>query len=796
MKKKYLVFLLVIVFVLLTSALLVNKPIAYGQNDDNLVKINPTNKASYKKGELIVKFKKNIFGKNFSKLGTASISPKKVKDDSIKKINSRIGVEKIVKLYKKNGRNASNLGTTSVIKPKGVKSVKLKNLYRLVFSKKTDVAEAANQYIVNSNVVYAEPNYKTEIMLTPNDPYYSSYGSWGQSYLDMYGLYNISAGNAWNQTTGNSNVTVAVIDTGLDYTHPDIVNNVWTNIDEIPNNGIDDDGNGYIDDYYGYDFVNRDSNPIDDHGHGTHCSGTIAGVTNNGVGVAGVSWSSKIMALKFLGSTGSGYYSDAILAIQYAVDNGAQILSNSWGGYGTSQGLQDAINYAYSNGAVFVAAAGNSNWDTSYYQPAGMDNVFTVSAVDQDDIKASFSNYGNEVDVAAPGVNILSLRASGTTMGSVVGTNYTRASGTSMATPHVAGVAALVLAAHPTMSNQEIENNIKNYADDKGATSFDVYYGYGRINAEQAVLAAPVALSTNYSTIEALPTTVSTSSSTDITVTVKNVFNVAVAGKKVTLSTDFGTLNKELGYTDSLGQLSVSLTSSIAGKATVEAFANGENLGNVEINFVSNEDIVAPGKIENFTAKAGSKAVTLYWTNPDDVDLAGVVIRRKRTGYPINENDGHLVFRGLRTSIADTGLENKQKYYYTAFAYDTSNNYSESVFAKAKPKKSKGTDLIPPSPVRKFNLIQSNGKVKITWKNPINDDFSGVLIKRSENGFPILAKQGDKVYKGTGKKIGKAGWRKIVDNNVSKNKVYYYSIFTYDEAGNYSMFRLKAIFVR
>ncbi|MFA6296567.1 MAG: S8 family serine peptidase [Patescibacteria group bacterium] len=796
MKKKYLVFLFGAVFILCVSILLADKPIVFGQNEDNLVKINSINKASYKKGELIVKFKKNIFAKNAIELGNVSISPKKVKDESIKKLNSKIGVEKIVKLYKTKNKNISESGSVSIVKPKGVKSVNLKNLYKIVFPKKTNITDAVNQYNANSNVLYAEPNYKTEIMLTPNDPYYSSFGSWGQDFFDMYGLYNISAGNAWNQTIGSSNVTVAVIDTGLDYNHSDIADNVWINTDEISNNGIDDDNNGYIDDYRGYDFVNNDADPIDDYGHGTHCSGTIAAVTNNEVGVAGVSWSSKIMPVKFLNSSGSGYYSDAILAIQYSVDNGAQILSNSWGGYGSSQGLQDAINYAYSNGAIFVAAAGNSNWDASYFQPAGMDNVLTVSAVDYNETKASFSNYGDEVDVAAPGVNILSLRASGTTMGSVVGSNYTIASGTSMATPHVAGLAALILAAHPTMSNQEIENNIKNYADDKGATGFDIYYGYGRINAEQAVLAAPVSLSSDFSTISALPTRVSVNSSASITVTVKNVYNVVVAGKKVILTTNFGTLSKTSGYTNSLGQLSVDLTSSLAGTARVEASVNGQSLGNTNIEFITTNDITPPAKVDNFTAKAGSKSVTLYWTNPDDVDLAGIIIRRKTGGYPINKTDGHLVSQGLKSSVTDNGLENKQTYYYVAFAYDTNNNYSEASFAKAKPMKKKGSDSIPPTPVRKLKLAQVDGKVRITWKNPINSDFSGVLIKRSENGFPVLPKQGDKIYRGIGEKVGNSNLRKAADKSVSKNKVYYYSIFAFDDASNYSLFRSKLIFVK
>jgi subtilisin family serine protease len=206
---------------------------------------------------------------------------------------------------------------------------------------------------------------------------------------------------------------VGVIDTGIDYNHPDLAANVWTNPLEIPGNGIDDDGNGYVDDVHGYDFVNRDGDPMDDHGHGTHVAGTIAAVANNGIGVAGVSWHAKVMALKFLDAGGSGWVSDAVEALNYATDMGAKITNNSWGGGEYSTALRDAIAAANSAGAVFVAAAGNSanNNDATPFYPAGYEgpNVIAVAATDASDTLAVFSNFGrNTVQLGAPGVGIYS----------------------------------------------------------------------------------------------------------------------------------------------------------------------------------------------------------------------------------------------------------------------------------------------------------------------------------------------------------------------------------------------------
>ncbi len=800
MKKGYLVVLLGAVFVLLGGLLLFDWSLA--ADDDLLVKKNAINKADFKKGELIVNFKKNVFRKSKSKKlsGASSISPTKVKKKSIKRLNRKFKVTKIVKLRKGHDKE-SNVGKTVLKKAKGMKELKLNNLYKLEFSDKKSVTKAVEDYSANSNVRYAEPNYRMDIMTTtPDDPYYSSYGTWGQSYYDLYGLYNIQAGNAWDTTTGSSDVVVAMIDTGVDYNHADMSANMWTNTDEIPNNGIDDDSNGYVDDYYGYDFYNNDGNPMDDYGHGTHCAGTISAVTNNNLGVAGVSWNSKIMSVKFLNNNGSGYLSDAVLSTQYAVDNGAQILSNSWGGWGASESMQDAVNYAYSRGAIFVAAAGNSNWDTSYYQPAGLDNVFTVSASDHNDTKASFSNWGDEVDVSAPGVDTLSLRAAGTTMGSVVGTYYTRASGTSMATPHVSGVAALVLAQNPTMSGQEIENLMKSYADDKGETGFDIIYGYGRVNAEQAVTGEVVPLSASYSSASASPTNLSIGGSSTVSITVKNSKNVTAAGKKVTLTTSLGTLGSSSGHSNSDGEMTTTLTSSTGGTATVRATSDSIVLGAVQIKFVEPADTTSPADVTNFKAIGGNKTATLYWTNPLNSDFAGALIRRKSGSYPTSKDDGLLVYNGTGYSAVDDGLTNGRNYYYAAYAYDASDNYSNAKYAKSAPRSYKGRDTIPPSPVKNLRARQKKSNVRLRWKNPKNTDFKGVMIRRSKKGYPVKYSKGKRVYKGVGKKVKKKKLRKrrykrFTDKRATGSTIYYYSVFSYDDAGNYSIVRRTRVLI-
>ena len=307
-----------------------------------------------------------------------------------------------------------------------------------------------------------QPNAKITTNAIPNDP----------SFPKLYALNNsgqtggkfdadIDAPEAWDYTTGTGQTVVAVIDTGVDYNHDDLRANIWVNSGEIAGNGLDDDGNGYIDDLHGYDFANNDSNPMDDNGHGTHVSGTIGAVGDNGLGVVGVNWHTKIMALKFLDESGSGYLSNAIRALDYAVANGARLSNNSWGGGGYEATLGMAIARASSVGHIFVAAAGNSasNNDVTASYPASYayDNVVAVAATDQNDNLASFSNYGaSTVDIAAPGVSIYST---------LPGNSYGSYSGTSMATPQVAGALSLYLDANPSATASQAITALYQSAD-------------------------------------------------------------------------------------------------------------------------------------------------------------------------------------------------------------------------------------------------------------------------------------------------------------------------------------------
>jgi subtilisin family serine protease len=343
----------------------------------------------------------------------------------------------------------------------------------------------------NPNVAYAEPDYlRTTGATFPNDP----------SFSQLWGLHNtgqtggtadadIDAPEAWDLSRGSSTVIVGVIDSGVEYTHSDLAANMWTNPGETPGNGLDDDHNGYIDDVYGINAITGTGNPMDDNGHGTHCSGTIAGVGNNGVGVAGVCWTARIMALKFLDSHGFGYDSDAIECIEYAVAKGARILNNSYGSYGYNQAMKDAIDAAGAAGALFLAAAGNetndndgseSHYPSSYASPS----IIAVASTDHNDNLSTFSNFGLlSVDVAAPGSSIYST---------FIGNSYAFSSGTSMAAPHVSGLAALIQSFHPSLGWTEIKSRILSGADPLASLQGKVLTG-ARINAYASLAMADVA---------------------------------------------------------------------------------------------------------------------------------------------------------------------------------------------------------------------------------------------------------------------------------------------------------------
>lgn len=273
---------------------------------------------------------------------------------------------------------------------------------------------------------------------------------------------DIKALEAWKITKGSKAVKIAVIDTGVDYNHEDLKQNIMIN--ELENNGapgVDDDQNGYIDDVYGYDFASNDNNPMDGHGHGTHCAGVI-GAVHNSIGIAGVMANVKILPVKFLSDSGSGTLEGAILAIDYAMKRGVHIMSNSWGGGPRTQSLLDVIKKAEEAGIVFVAAAGNENNDNdsrpSFPASYETDNMISVGALDGKGKRAKFSNYGaRSVHIFAPGVDIFST---------VANNKYDKMSGTSMACPHVSGIAGLMLAKNPDLTPVQLRDLLMQTAEE------------------------------------------------------------------------------------------------------------------------------------------------------------------------------------------------------------------------------------------------------------------------------------------------------------------------------------------
>ncbi|KAA0009195.1 MAG: PKD domain-containing protein, partial [Thermoplasmata archaeon] len=416
-------------------------------------------------GELIVKFKNSL-----------TIENRKVSGGIVE-----VGFQSIDSL----NREYNVTGIEKIFKNKAIQN--LSNIYKLTLEKNSNILAVAREYEKDPHVEYAEPNYIYHTCVIPNDPDFDL--QWA---LNQPSDHDIDAPEAWDIETGNKHVVIAIIDTGVDYNHPDLAGNIWINEDEIPDNGIDDDGNGYVDDIRGWDFVNttasvwpgedgtiRDNDPMDFHGHGTHCSGIAGAITNNSIGIAGVCWNCSIMAVRagYKGSDGGGYLEndDSAAAIVYAVDNGANVISMSWGSYYSSNLIKNALDYAYNNGVVLVAAAGNDNVSTKHY-PAGYDNVISVSATDSNGVKAIFSNYGSWIDVAAPGVNIYSTYLNGT---------YTSLSGTSMACPFVAGLAGLILSKNPSFSQEEVRTILRSTTDNISSSK---YVGIGRINAYKAML--------------------------------------------------------------------------------------------------------------------------------------------------------------------------------------------------------------------------------------------------------------------------------------------------------------------
>ncbi len=375
----------------------------------------------------------------------------------------------------------------------------LKNTYLINID--GNVEQAVAEFAALAEVEYAEPNMIVKVQMVPNDPYYGQGDALGFDYDNLWGHSYINASDAWDVSQGEG-VVVAVVDTGLQLDHEDIVDNVWVNEAEIPDNGIDDDGNGYIDDYTGWDFANSDNDPSDFHGHGTHVSGTIAAVGNNNLGIIGIAPKAKIMPLKGLGDNGSGNIYNLAKALYYAADMGADVINNSWGGYGQSSVIEDAVAYAHAKGSVVVAAAGNDRMETTFVNPANAKYAITVGSIGWSYYgsgtintgASNFSNFGADVDVYAPGYMTLSLLAEGSAMATSasyesarVDDNYLVISGTSMATPHVAGVAALLRAKDNSLQPEQIRSILRRTTSEVGYDGWDANFAYGVIDAAAAL---------------------------------------------------------------------------------------------------------------------------------------------------------------------------------------------------------------------------------------------------------------------------------------------------------------------
>ncbi|HNR95536.1 MAG TPA: S8 family serine peptidase [Anaerolineae bacterium] len=346
----------------------------------------------------------------------------------------------------------------------------------------------ANELRRHSDIEWVELNLRAQTtaapgeltVALPDDPMLSQ----------QWPLSIIHAPEAWS-ITHSRDIIIAILDTGTYLNHPDLVNVLWTNPGEIPANGLDDDGNGCADDVHGWHYFTQCDTGVcvpsqnrligDDNGHGTHVAGTAAAETNNGTGIAGVSWGARLMTVKVLDQDGDGWYFDIAAGIVYAADNGAQIINLSLGGSSPSQLLQDAVDYAHAKGSLLVAASGNNGG--AVYYPGACQNVLTVAATDTQDNRLPFSNQGPQVDIAAPGDYLISTWY-------LPSIPYRLAHGTSMAAPHVSGAAALLWTWRPDWTNDQIQQRLLQQADDVNSSlypGFDPQIGWGRLNIQRAL---------------------------------------------------------------------------------------------------------------------------------------------------------------------------------------------------------------------------------------------------------------------------------------------------------------------
>ncbi|MBN2571537.1 MAG: S8 family serine peptidase [Ignavibacteriales bacterium] len=404
-------------------------------------------------------------------------------------INSKIADKKVIQTDKLTPSKILEIKslTTNLVN----KDLRLSKIYKIVVQ--DSYKESFFESVKNDPMIeYIQRPVAYKIDFIPNDSLIEQ----------QWGLFRVNAPQTWDITRGDSNIIIVIIDTGIDYLHPDLKNTIYINYQEDLNNngildsydlnGIDDDGNGFIDDIMGWDFTDRngfpfdsvsgdyldwDNDPFDDYGHGTYVAGIIGAEFNNNIGIVGLAPNCKIMNLRAFDPEGSGEEDDVASAILYAIEMGAKVINMSFGDNSFSFVLKDIIEYAHSQGVVLVASAGNSNSDQPHY-PSGYNQVISVGASTEYDVKATFSNYGSTLDFLAPGSNITSTEK---------GNSYTTGQGTSASAPFVSATAGLILSIDSNLTNEEIKQIIKTNSDDVGATGWDEFTGSGILNVYKTI---------------------------------------------------------------------------------------------------------------------------------------------------------------------------------------------------------------------------------------------------------------------------------------------------------------------
>ena len=631
---------------------------------------------------------------------------------------------------------------------------------------------------------YVEFNYVIELALSPDDPQLGSL--WGLNNTGQTGGTidaDIDAPEAWNITTGSANVSpnviVGVIDTGVNYSHQDLAANMWNNPGETGTdgngnnkaiNGIDDDGNGYIDDVHGINAITNTGNPMDDHSHGSHVAGTIGARGNDGVGVAGVNWTASIAACKFLSAAGSGTTANAVKCFKYfnylknVHGQNIAVTNNSWGGGGFSQALYDAMQGSDQPGMspiLHACAAGNgyANNDVSAYYPTNynLDNIISVAATDHNDLYASFSNYGaTTVEIAAPGVNVYST--------ATPGNSYRTYSGTSMATPHVVGVANLAWSVNPTLTAAEAKAQIVAGADALPVQTKKTITN-GRLNALNSLVPEGPPDSTPPEAPTGLVTTgghqkVDLSWSDNVEPDLANyrVYRAPVSGGAYTLvATVTAASYSDTGLANGNPYFYVLTATDTAGN---------ESANSTEVSGTPVADVTPPDAPTGLIATAGDLLVNLDWVDNMEPDLVSYGVYRATEASGPYTQIGNVVV----SNYTNLGLTHGTTYHYVVRAIDIAvNESSNSNQASAT-----AVDLTPPATPTGVQTTVANQQVDLDWIDNIEPDLASYSVYRSTtSGVPYSL-------------IDTVTLSNYTDTGLVNGTTYYYVVTATDIAGNQS----------